>query len=75
MMEINYFFDINDKNMKKYDDYVIYIFKNVQCIFHNRNQNVFWGTLKYNVKIKNIENVKIAAYREWFFTYILYIGF
>jgi hypothetical protein len=36
-MEMNYFFDINDKNIKKYDDYVISIFKNVQCIFHNKN--------------------------------------
>jgi hypothetical protein len=29
--------------------------------------------LRYDVKIGNIENVKIAAYREVFFRYILYI--
>ena len=73
MTEMNYFFDINDKSVEKYDDYVIQIFKNVQYIFHNRNQNVFWGILKYNVKIRNIKNLKIAAYREQFSTYISYI--
>ena len=64
MTEMNDFFDINDKNMKKYDDYVIQILKNVQCIFHNKNQRGYWGILKYNVKIRNIENLKMAAHRE-----------
>jgi hypothetical protein len=36
-MEMNYFFDINDKSMKEYDDYVIWMFKNVLRIFHNKN--------------------------------------
>ena len=75
MMEMNYFFDINDKSMKEYDDYVIWMFKNVQRIFHNKNQKVFWEMLKYNVRIKNIENLKIGAYRKWFFTCISYIWF
>ena len=72
-MKMQFFFNINNKNMKKYDDYVIRNFKNVQCIFYNRNQTEFWGILKYKVKIKNIKNPKIASYREQFFTYILYI--
>jgi hypothetical protein len=74
-MEMNYFFDINNKSMKKYDDYVIWIFINVQCIFHNRNQNVFWRTLKYNVRIRNIENLKIVTYKDEFLILIMYIKF
>ena len=33
MMEMNNFFDINNKNERNDDDYVIYIFKNVRYIF------------------------------------------
>jgi hypothetical protein len=32
-MEMNGFFDINNKNGRNNDDYVIYIFKNVRHIF------------------------------------------
>jgi hypothetical protein len=32
-MEMNDFFDINNKNERNDDDYVIYIFKNVRYIF------------------------------------------
>jgi hypothetical protein len=32
-MEMNGFFDINNKNGKNDDDYVIYIFNNVRYIF------------------------------------------
>ena len=42
MMKLNIFFNIMHNNGKNYDDYVIWIFRNVRCIFDNKNHGVYW---------------------------------
>jgi hypothetical protein len=40
MTKINFFFDGIYNNIKKHHDYVIWIFKNMQWIFDNKNNGV-----------------------------------
>jgi hypothetical protein len=41
MTKIKFFFDGIHNNIKKYHDYVIWIFRNIQCIFDRKNNGVY----------------------------------
>ena len=41
-MKIFIFSNSMRNNTKNYDDYVILTFRNVRCIFNNKNKGVYW---------------------------------
>ena len=55
MMKINFFLDIMHNNVENYDDYVIYIFRNVRYILDNKNNKVYWEYWNKKLKIGILE--------------------
>jgi hypothetical protein len=41
-MKLNIFFNTMHNNVENHDDYVIWIFRNVRCIFDSKNNGVYW---------------------------------
>jgi hypothetical protein len=49
-MELNIFFNIMRNKVKNYNEYVIWVFRNIRYIFNSKNKKIHWKC--YNKKLK-----------------------